>query len=128
MQVKRIHEYKRQLMLALYIIILYNRLIDDPDYDMVPRTFIFAGKAAPGYAIAKKIISLINHVAEAVNSNDRLNDKLKVVFLPDYRVSLAERIMPAMYSFSLPTFFMRAAVTNMIANCAMVAELDSQLY
>ena len=94
-QVKRIHEYKRQLMLALYIIILYNRLIDDPDYDMVPRTFIFAGKAAPGYAIAKKIISLINHVAEAVNSNDRLNDKLKVVFLPDYRVSLAERIMPA---------------------------------
>jgi starch phosphorylase len=94
-QVKRIHEYKRQLMLALYIIILYNRLIDDPDYDMVPRTFIFAGKAAPGYAIAKKIISLINHVAEAVNSNSRLNEKLKVVFLPDYRVSLAERIMPA---------------------------------
>ncbi|MBR5838424.1 MAG: glycogen/starch/alpha-glucan phosphorylase, partial [Victivallales bacterium] len=94
-QVKRIHEYKRQLMLALYIIIMYNRLIDDPDYDMVPRTFIFAGKAAPGYAIAKKIISLINHVAEAVNNNSRLNEKLKVVFLPDYRVSLAEKIMPA---------------------------------
>ncbi|MBR6059709.1 MAG: glycogen/starch/alpha-glucan phosphorylase [Victivallales bacterium] len=94
-QVKRIHEYKRQLMLALYIIILYNRLIDNPDYDMVPRTFIFAGKAAPGYAIAKKIISLINHISEAVNDNAKLRGKLKVVFLPDYRVSLAERIMPA---------------------------------
>lgn len=94
-QVKRLHEYKRQLLLTLYIILLYNRLVDDPNYDMHPRTFIFAGKAAPGYKMAKLIIRLIHHVAEVVNNNPVTNGKLKVVFLPDYRVSLAEVIIPA---------------------------------
>jgi len=94
-QVKRLHEYKRQLLLALYIIVLYNRLVADPSYDMLPRTFIFAAKAAPGYTMAKLIIRLIHGIAEVVNDNPRMKDKLSVVFLPDYRVSLAERIIPA---------------------------------
>ncbi|MDR2849414.1 MAG: glycogen/starch/alpha-glucan family phosphorylase, partial [Verrucomicrobiota bacterium] len=94
-QVKRLHEYKRQLLLALYIIVLYNRLVADPSYGMLPRTFIFAAKAAPGYAMAKLIIRLIHGIAEVVNGNPRLHGKLSVVFLPDYRVSLAERIIPA---------------------------------
>jgi starch phosphorylase len=94
-QVKRLHEYKRQLLLALYIIVLYNRLVADPSYDMLPRTFIFAAKAAPGYTMAKLIIRLIHGIAEVVNGNPRMKDKLSVVFLPDYRVSLAERIIPA---------------------------------
>ncbi len=94
-KVKRLHEYKRQLLLTLYIILLYNRLVDDPSYDMHPRTFVFAGKSAPGYKMAKLIIRLIHHVAEVVNNNPLTNDKLKVVFLPDYRVSLAEVIIPA---------------------------------
>jgi starch phosphorylase len=94
-QVKRLHEYKRQLLLALYIIVQYNRLVDDPAYDPQPRTFIFAAKAAPGYVMAKLIIRLIHGIADVVNFNPRVKDKLSVVFLPDYRVSLAEKIIPA---------------------------------
>lgn len=94
-QVKRLHEYKRQLMLVLYIIMFYNRLVNDPAYDPVPRSFIFAAKAAPGYYMAKLIIRLIHGVANVVNSNPRTRGRLSVAFLPDYRVSLAEKIMPA---------------------------------
>ena len=94
-QVKRLHEYKRQLLLALYIIIFYNRLITDPGYDPVPRNFIFAAKAAPGYYMAKLIIRLIHGIAGVVNSNPRTRGRLSVAFLPDYRVSLAEKVMPA---------------------------------
>ena len=94
-QVKRIHEYKRQLLLALYVIVLFNRLVENPSLDIRPRTFIFAGKAAPGYAMAKLIIQLIHNIGEVVNRHPLLSDKLKVIFLPDYRVSLAERIIPA---------------------------------
>ena len=94
-QVKRLHEYKRQLLLALYIIIFYNRLISDRKFDPVPRSFIFAAKAAPGYYMAKLIIRLIHGIAGVVNANPRTREKLSVAFLPDYRVSLAEKIMPA---------------------------------
>ena len=94
-QVKRLHEYKRQLLLALYIVIFYNRLLSDPSYDPVPRSFIFAAKAAPGYHMAKLIIRLIHGIAGVVNANPRTRGKLSVIFLPDYRVSLAEKIMPA---------------------------------
>ena len=94
-QVKRLHEYKRQLLLVLYIIVLYNRLKSDPALDIVPRTFIIGGKAAPGYAMAKLIIKLINQVAGVINSDAQVNEKMKVAFLPNYRVSLAERIIPA---------------------------------
>ncbi len=94
-QVKRIHEYKRQLLLTLYIIMLYNRLCDNPDLDIRPRTFIFAGKAAPGYIFAKLVIRLIHAVADVIRANPKVSEKLSVVFLPDYRVSLAEVIIPA---------------------------------
>ncbi len=94
-QVKRLHEYKRQLLLALYIIIFYNRLVSDPKFDPVPRSFIFAAKAAPGYYMAKLIIRFIHGIAGVVNSNPRTREKLSVAFLPDYRVSLAEKIIPA---------------------------------
>ena len=94
-QVKRLHEYKRQLMLALYIIIMYNRLLSDQKYDPVPHCFVFAAKAAPGYHMAKLIIRLIHGIAGVVNSNPRTRGKLAVAFLPDYRVSLAEKIIPA---------------------------------
>ena len=94
-QVKRLHEYKRQLLLALYIIIFYNRLVNDPKFDPMPRSFIFAAKAAPGYYMAKLIIRLIHGIAGVVNSNPRTRGRLSVAFLPDYRVSLAEKIIPA---------------------------------
>ncbi|MBR3222540.1 MAG: glycogen/starch/alpha-glucan phosphorylase [Kiritimatiellae bacterium] len=94
-QVKRLHEYKRQLMLALYVVMLYNRLLGDSSYDPCPRNFIFSAKAAPGYYMAKLIIRFIHGVADVVNSNPRTRDRLSVAFLPDYRVSLAEKIMPA---------------------------------
>jgi starch phosphorylase len=82
-------------MLALYIVMLYNRLISDSKYDPVPRQFIFAAKAAPGYYMAKLIIRFIHGIAGVVNSNPKTRDRLSVAFLPDYRVSLAEKIMPA---------------------------------
>ena len=92
---KRLHEYKRQLLLVLYIIVLYNRLKSNPALNVVPRTFIFGGKAAPGYAMAKLIIKLIHQVAGVINSDAQVNEQMKVVFLPNYRVSLAEKIIPA---------------------------------
>jgi len=94
-QVKRLHEYKRQLLLVLYIIVLFNRLIEDPSQDIHPRVFIFAAKAAPGYHMAKLIIRLIHAVGAVVNRHPLIRKKLSVVFLPDYRVSLAEKIIPA---------------------------------
>ena len=94
-QVKRIHEYKRQLLNALHAITLYNRIKDHPNGEHVPRTIIFGGKAAPGYFMAKLIIKLINAIGKRVNSDKDVGELLRVVFLADYRVSLAERVFPA---------------------------------
>jgi len=94
-QVKRIHEYKRQLLNALRIIVTYNRLRDNPNLEIVPRTFFFAGKAAPAYRLAKLIIKFINNLAETIDGDPAVRGKIKVVFLPEYNVSLAERLIPA---------------------------------
>lgn len=94
-QVKRIHEYKRQLLNVLRIVVLYQRLCERPDLDIAPRTFFFAGKAAPAYRNAKLIIKLINNLAGTLAGDPRVGGKLRVVFLPDYGVSLAERIIAA---------------------------------
>jgi len=94
-QVKRIHEYKRQLLNLLYVVTRYNRIRANPSGDFVPRTVVFAGKAAPGYTMAKAIIKLINNVAQVVNVDRAVAGRLKVAFLPDYDVSLAQQIMPA---------------------------------
>jgi starch phosphorylase len=93
--IKRIHEYKRQLLNALRIVIVYNRLRKNPDMQMVPRTFFFAGKAAPAYRLAKLIIKFINNLADTVDADPAVRGRLKVLFLPEYNVSLAERLIPA---------------------------------
>lgn len=94
-QVKRIHEYKRQLLNVLHVIALYQRIISEPEREIVPRTVIFAGKAAPSYFKAKLFIKLINSVADVVNNDPRVKGRLRVVFIPNYNVSLAEKIIPA---------------------------------
>jgi glycogen phosphorylase len=94
-QIKRIHEYKRQLLNALRIVVLYNRARENPHLEMAPRTFFFAGKAAPAYALAKLIIKFINNLAGTIDGDPAMRGRLKVLFIPEYDVSLAERLIPA---------------------------------
>jgi len=94
-QIKRIHEYKRQLLNALRIVVLYNRLRENPGLQMTPRTFLFAGKAAPAYTLAKLIIKFLDNLAATIDSDPAMRGRLKVLFLPEYDVSLAERLIPA---------------------------------
>jgi starch phosphorylase len=94
-QIKRIHEYKRQLLNALHIVVLYNRLRDNPQLDVPPRTFFFGGKAAPAYSFAKLVIKFINNLASTLDGDPIAQGRLKVVFVPDYRVSVAEHLIPA---------------------------------
>jgi len=94
-QAKRIHEYKRQLLNVLRIVVLYRRLRQDPGLELPPRTFFFTGKAAPGYRLAKVVIKLINNVAGTIDGDPAMRRRMKVVFLPDYNVTLAERLIPA---------------------------------
>jgi starch phosphorylase len=95
MQVKRIHEYKRQLLNVLHVITLYNRIRRNPNGKFVSRAVMIGGKAAPGYHMAKKIIKLISNVSSVVNNDPVVKDRLKLIFLENYRVSLAEKIIPA---------------------------------
>jgi starch phosphorylase len=94
-QVKRIHEYKRQLLNALRIVVLYNRLRENPRLDVVPRTFVFSGKAAPAYHLAKLIIKFLNNLAATLDADPSVRGRLRVLFLPEYCVTLAERLIPA---------------------------------
>src|SRR3954454_5655262 len=94
-QIKRIHEYKRQLLNALRIVVLYNRLRNNPDLQVAPKTFFFAGKAAPAYHLAKLIIKFVNNLAGTLDRDPIVRGRLKVLFLPDYCVSMAERLIPA---------------------------------
>jgi len=94
-QIKRIHEYKRQLLNLLHLVVLYNRLRRDPGYEMTPHTYFFAGKAAPAYQFAKLVIKLINRVASLIDDDPIVGGRLKVLFLPEYNVTLAERLIPA---------------------------------
>jgi starch phosphorylase len=94
-QIKRIHEYKRQLLNALHVVLLYNRLRENPRLDVPPRTFFFAGKAAPAYHFAKLVIKFINNLAGTLDGDPVTQGRLKVVFVPDYRVSVAEYLIPA---------------------------------
>jgi starch phosphorylase len=94
-QVKRIHEYKRQLLNALRIVVLYNRVQENPNLEIAPRTFLFSGKAAPAYRLAKLIIKFINNLADTIDEDPAMRGRLKVLFIPEYDVSLAERLIPA---------------------------------
>jgi glycogen phosphorylase len=94
-QIKRIHEYKRQLLNALRVVVLYNRLRENPNMEVEPRTFFFAGKAAPAYQLAKLIIKFIENLAAVIDGDPAMRNRLKVLFLPEYNVSLAERLIPA---------------------------------
>ena len=94
-QIKRIHEYKRQLLNALRIIVLYDRLRQNPGLQIVPRTFFFAGKAAPGYHLAKVIIKFVNNLATVIDNDSELRGRIKVLFLAEYDVTLSERLIPA---------------------------------